>query len=99
MIALVAVFDKRVRAFSSFLAHVNVVTPPDPKSPSLADAIMGLKLGKKFKDLGAKEGRETIRALPMAVADLVQETFVAMVQTLPGFAYDRTGKFRAWLQQ
>ena len=36
---------------------------------------MGLKLGKAFKDLGAKTGRETIRALPMAVADLVQETF------------------------
>ena len=68
-------FDKKVRAFSSFLAHVNVATPPDPKSPSLADAIMGLKLGKRFKELGAKEGRETIRALPMAVADLVQETF------------------------
>ena len=68
-------FDRKVRSFASFLAHVNVVTPPDPKSPSLSDALMGLKLGKRFKDLGAKTGRETIRALPMAVADLVQETF------------------------
>ena len=68
-------FDRKVRAFSSFLAHVNVATPPDPRSPSLADAIMGLRLGKRFRDMGAKEGRETIRALPMAVADLVQETF------------------------
>ncbi len=68
-------FDKKVRSFASFLAHINAVTPPDPKSPSLADAIMGLKLGKAFKDLGAKTGREAIRALPMAVADLVQETF------------------------
>ena len=68
-------FDQRIRAFASFLAHINAVTPPDPKSPSLADAIMGLKLGKAFRDLGAKTGRETIRALPMAVADLVQETF------------------------
>jgi phytoene dehydrogenase-like protein len=69
------VFDKKIRAFASFLAHINAVTPPDPKSPSLADAMMGLRLGKAFKDLGAKTGRETIRALPMAVADLVQETF------------------------
>ena len=68
-------FDKKIRSFASFLAHVNAVTPPDPKTPSLADAFMGLKLGKAFKDLGAKTGRETIRALPMAVADLVQETF------------------------
>jgi phytoene dehydrogenase-like protein len=36
---------------------------------------MGLKLGKAFRDLGAKTGREAIRALPMAVADLVQEVF------------------------
>ena len=36
---------------------------------------MGLKLGRAFRDLGAKTGRETIRALPMAVADLVQEVF------------------------
>ncbi len=68
-------FDKKVRAIASFMAYVAVATPPDPKSPSLADAIMGLKLGKAFRDLGGKTGREAIRALPMAVADLVQEVF------------------------
>jgi phytoene dehydrogenase-like protein len=68
-------FDKKVRAIASFLAYVAVATPPDPKSPSLADAIMGLRLGKAFRDLGGKTGREAIRALPMAVADLVQEVF------------------------
>lgn len=68
-------FDAKIRAIASFLAYVNVATPPDPRSPSLADAIMGLKLGKAFRDLGARTGREAIRALPMAVADLVQEVF------------------------
>ncbi len=68
-------FDAKVRAISSFLAYVQAALPPDPKSPSLADAIMGLKVGKAFMDLGAKTGREAIRALPMAVADLVQEVF------------------------
>jgi phytoene dehydrogenase-like protein len=68
-------FDKKMRAIASFLAYVQVATPPDPKSPSLADAIMGLKLGRAFRDLGAKTGREAIRAMPMAVADLVQEVF------------------------
>ena len=48
-------FDKKVRAIASFLAYVSVATPPDPKSPSLADAIMGLKLGKAFRDLGAQD--------------------------------------------
>ncbi len=68
-------FDAKMRAIASFLAYVNAATPPDAKAPSLADAIMGLKLGKAFRDLGAKAGREAIRALPMAVADLVQEVF------------------------
>jgi phytoene dehydrogenase-like protein len=68
-------FDRKVRAIASFLAYINVVTPPDAKSPSLADAIMGLRLGRAFRDLGARTGREAIRALPMAVADLVQEVF------------------------
>jgi len=68
-------FDKRVRVIASFLAYINVATPPDPKSPSLSDAIMGVKLGKAFKDIGAVAGRQTLRSLPMAAADLVQETF------------------------
>ena len=68
-------FDEKMRAIASFLAYINVATPPDAKSPSIADAMMGLKLGKAFRDLGAKTGREAIRALPMAVADLVQEVF------------------------
>ncbi|MGZ8632063.1 MAG: phytoene desaturase family protein [Actinomycetota bacterium] len=68
-------FDAKMRSIASFLAYLNVATPPDAKSPSIADAMMGLKLGKAFHDLGAKTGREAIRALPMAVADLVQEVF------------------------
>jgi RNA polymerase sigma-70 factor (ECF subfamily) len=30
-------------------------------------------------------------------ADLVQEVFVVLVQTLPTFQYDRSGRFRNWL--
>lgn len=68
-------FDAKVRAIASFLAYVQMAIAPDVKSPSLADAIMGLKVGKAFRGLGARTGREAIRALPMAVADLVQEVF------------------------
>jgi phytoene dehydrogenase-like protein len=67
-------FDKKVRSLSSFVAHLNVVTPPDVKSPTFADAIVGLKLGKAFKDLGPKAGREITRSLPMALADFVAES-------------------------
>jgi phytoene dehydrogenase-like protein len=68
-------FDRKIRSIASFLAYVNVATPPDTAAPSIADALAGLKLGKAFRDLGAKAGRETIRTLPSAVADLVGDTF------------------------
>jgi phytoene dehydrogenase-like protein len=68
-------FDRKVRAIASFLAYEQVAIPPDPKVPSIADGLTGLKLGRAFRKLGAKTGREAIRALPMAVADLVQEVF------------------------
>jgi phytoene dehydrogenase-like protein len=82
-------FDKKVRAIASFLAYVTVATPPDPKSPSLADAIMGLKLGKAFRDLGGRTGREAVRALPMAVADLVQEVFEDAARSRPAASCTR----------
>jgi phytoene dehydrogenase-like protein len=66
-------FDKKVRALSSFVAHLNAATPPDVKSPTFADAIVGLKLGKAYKDLGPRAGREITRSLPMALADFVAE--------------------------
>jgi phytoene dehydrogenase-like protein len=66
-------FDAKVRALSSFLAYVNAAIPPDIKHPSFTDAMSGLKLGRAFKRLGAKPGREVTRAIPMAVADFVRE--------------------------
>jgi phytoene dehydrogenase-like protein len=68
-------FDRRVRSLASFLAYVNAAVPPDVKSPSIADAIASLKLGKAFRDLGVRAGREATRALPMAIADYVRESF------------------------
>jgi phytoene dehydrogenase-like protein len=70
-----AAFDKRVRALASFLSYLHAITPPDVKEPSLADALNGLRLGNAFRRLGAKAGREATRAMPMAIADYVAETF------------------------
>jgi phytoene dehydrogenase-like protein len=68
-------FDARVRAIAGFLALLDAATPPDIQSPSLSDAIAGLKLGRAFRRLGPKVGREALRVLPMAVADLVGDAF------------------------
>jgi phytoene dehydrogenase-like protein len=92
-------FDRRIRSVASFLAYINASTPPDVKSPSIGDAVMGLKLGKAFRDLGVKAGREAIRALPMAVADLVGEAFEDEAVRGPlstrGVLYTATGPWAA----
>ncbi|HET7236686.1 MAG TPA: NAD(P)/FAD-dependent oxidoreductase [Actinomycetota bacterium] len=68
-------FDRRIRSLASFLSYVHAITPPDVKDPSMADAMNGLKIGNAFRRLGKRPGREATRALPMAIADYVAETF------------------------
>jgi phytoene dehydrogenase-like protein len=68
--------ERKFRALSSFLAYLNAATPPDIRSPSLADALAGLRLGRALRGLGSStHAREVLRILPMAVADLVAEAF------------------------
>ena len=68
-------FDGRVRAVAAFLGAVNASTPPDLRGPTVGDVLTGARLGLAFRRLGPALGRETIRWMPMAVADLVQEVF------------------------
>jgi phytoene dehydrogenase-like protein len=68
-------FDRRVRSMASFLAYVAVATPPDIEEPKLSDAIAGLRIGRAFRRLGDRAGREVLRTLPMPVADLVGDFF------------------------
>jgi phytoene dehydrogenase-like protein len=68
-------FDRRVRSIASFLAYLDSAAPPEIQTPSPADALAGLRLAWAFRRLGPKAGRETLRVLPMAVADLVGEAF------------------------
>ena len=64
-----------IRAIGRFLDDLGRTTPPDIKSPGLGDAISGLRLGKSFKGLGRDGSRTVLRVLPMAIADLVAESF------------------------
>ena len=66
-------FDSRFRGFARFIRAIHDATPPDLESPSLADAIAGLKLGRAFRRLGTRDGREATRLIPMAVADFLSE--------------------------
>jgi phytoene dehydrogenase-like protein len=68
-------FDRLVRALGAFLAELAATTPPDIASPSLSDALAGLRLGREFRGLGRGDARTLLRILPMAVADFVGNTF------------------------
>ena len=68
-------FDRLVRSLGRFLGEIAGQTPPDIKSPGLADALAGLKLGRTFRGLGKRDAHTILRVLPMAVADFVAEAF------------------------
>jgi len=68
-------FDRRVRALAGFLGRLATATPPDMSAPSAGDALAGLRLGVGYRGLGRRDGRDLLRTLPMAVADLVGESF------------------------
>jgi phytoene dehydrogenase-like protein len=66
-------FDRRVRSLAGFLARVQATEPPDLAAPSLADATSGLTLLNALRHLGRRQIRETMRVLPMSIADFVSE--------------------------
>jgi phytoene dehydrogenase-like protein len=73
--AAYAQFDRRIRKLGRFLDTIGRSTPPDIESPGLGDALSALRLGSSFKALGRDGSRTILRVLPMAVADLVAESF------------------------
>ena len=66
-------FDRKIRSLAGFAARLQATEPPDLASPSLADAGTGLTLLNGLRHLGRRQVRETLRVLPMSVADLVSE--------------------------
>jgi phytoene dehydrogenase-like protein len=66
-------FDRTIRSLADFVARLQATEPPDLASPSLADARPGLALLNALRHLGRRQARETLRVLPMSVADLVGE--------------------------
>lgn len=67
-------FDSKVRSLVRFLMRIQATEPPDLASPSLADGFRGLTLANALRHLGSRQIHETLRTLPMSVADLVSES-------------------------
>jgi phytoene dehydrogenase-like protein len=68
-------FNRLIRGLEAFFAELNESTPPDLKSPSLTDALGGLKLARAYKSLEPRVAQTLLRVLPMPVADFVAEHF------------------------
>ncbi len=66
-------FDRKVRSLVRFLTRVQATEPPDLAAASLADGFKGLTLANALRHLGKRQIHETLRVLPMSVADLVSE--------------------------
>jgi phytoene dehydrogenase-like protein len=68
-------YDALVRSLGRFMAELADTTPPDIAEPGPGDALLGLRLGRRFRGLGRADSRTITRVLPMAVADFVAEAF------------------------
>jgi phytoene dehydrogenase-like protein len=66
-------FDRKVRSLVRFLTRLHATEPPDLAAPTSADGIKGLTLANVLRHLGKRQIHETLRVLPMSVADLVSE--------------------------
>jgi phytoene dehydrogenase-like protein len=66
-------FERTIRSLAGFVARLQAAEPPDLESPSLGDAGTGVTLMNALRHLGREQVRETLRVLPMSVADLVGE--------------------------
>jgi phytoene dehydrogenase-like protein len=66
-------FDRKVRSLVRFLTRLQATEPPDLASPSPADGFKGVTLANALRHLGKRQVHETLRVLPMSVADLVSE--------------------------
>ena len=67
--------DKQLRALGEALAQLHGRVPPDLASPSLADALGGLRTAVAARSRASSGGIGLLRAMPMAVRDLADELF------------------------
>lgn len=68
-------FCSRLKNLSGFLQHLYGLKLPDKATPGSFNPAELLKTAWKFHGLGAKEGYEFLRVLPMSIADLLREWF------------------------
>ena len=67
--------DRSLRALARGLARLHAQVPPEIASPSIADAVGGLRTALAARARGGASDAGLLHAMPMAVRDLVEEWF------------------------
>jgi phytoene dehydrogenase-like protein len=68
-------FSAGTGRLSAFLDGLMTMTPPSLDEPAAGELWDLLKVGRRFRALGRRDGFRLLRWMPMAVADLVAEFF------------------------
>ena len=69
--------DAKYRGLAGALGALMSAAPPDLASPTLADALAGLRQGLRVRSRAGADAADLLRVLPMAVSDLVAEWFAS----------------------
>ena len=68
-------FVERMHKFTTILAELYQLTPPDIGTTSLTEMLPLLGVGRKLRGLGRADMTEFLRVMPMSIQDLVDDTF------------------------
>ena len=68
-------FSARIHALAGFLGELYRMAPPQIDARGLRDYVALLKLGGRFRRLGRADIIEFLRALPMPLADMLDDCF------------------------
>lgn len=68
-------FVRLIAKLSAVISALMTITPPDLPKPSRADVFEMTKLLRPLRGMGKKDIHDTIRILPMPMADLLDEWF------------------------
>src|SRR5712691_1575774 len=70
-------FSERMTRLAGFLLSLYLAPPPQPLRTAPGDLLTLLRLGRRFRGLGKTGMIDLLRALPMSVAELLDEWFEA----------------------
>jgi phytoene dehydrogenase-like protein len=87
--------DSEIRALAAILSRLHALTPPDPSRPGAADALAGLRLGLRYRQMPTAPARSLPKAFPQPIMDFLEDRFetdaLRAVLAVRGLRYSSLG--------